>query len=157
MWTPLRTEILEICGRLNIPEERFRPVPLQDWQSIEMQALEKFCYPNNAGAIWERLKDDTYVVQPQYNYPFDQLSKCIDRSEKIWLFLDEAVSGRNKYWFYEGYIQDIVTVLHETTQINEVYLVSKKYEWLLCVYHHDAIIAAGNNMVRKLMAMENTV
>ena len=155
MWTPLRTEISNICEQLNIPEERFKPVSLHDWQSIQEKIFEKFCYPNQVGWIWKRLKEDTYAIQFLYNYPFDQLLNLIDHSEKVWLFLDETVSERNKYWFYEGYIQDIVSVLGETTQTDEVYVASKKYDWLLCVNHHDYIIAAGRDMVARLMAIEN--
>ena len=58
--------------------------------------------------------------------------------------------------FYEGYIKDIVSVLGETTQTDEVYVASKKYEWLICVNHHDYIIATGRNMVEKLVMLENT-
>jgi len=47
-------------------------------------------------------------------------------------------------------------VLGETTQTDEVYVVSKKYEWLICVNHHDYIIAAGCDRVKKLMTLENT-
>lgn len=92
----------------------------------------------------------------QLNYPFDQLLNLVDHSEKVWFFLDERVSEGNKYWFYEGYITDIVSILSESTLVDEVYLVSKKYEWLLCVNHHDYIIAAGNKMPEKLMKLENT-
>lgn len=156
MWTPLRKEISQICQQLNIPEERFKPVSIHDWQNIQDNIFEKFCYPNRIGWIWERLKADNYAVQFHYNYPFDQLLNLIDHSEKIWLFLDETVSECAKYWFYEGYIRDIVLVLGETTLTDEVYLASKKYEWLLCVNHHDYIIAAGSKMTERLMNLEKT-
>ena len=129
---------------------------LVDWGNIQHKVFEKFCYLNHTGWIWERLKGDTYAIQFHYNYPFDQLLTLVDHSEKVWLFLDETVSEHNKYWFYEGYIKDIVLVLGETTQTDEVYVASKKYEWLLCVNHHDYIIAAGSNIVKKLTTLENT-
>jgi hypothetical protein len=156
MWTPLRTEISKICEQLKIPKQRFRPVSFHNWQVIQEEILKKFCNPSQIGWIWERLKGDTYAVQFNYNYPFDQLKSLIDHSEKVWLFLDETVSERSKYWLYEGYIQEIVAVLGETKQTDEVYVASKKYEWLLCINHHDYIIAAGSDMVKKLMAIENT-
>src|SRR5215203_3434832 len=137
MWTPLRTEISKICQQLHLPEERFKQLPLDDWQSIQNKVFEKFCYPDRVGWIWERLKGDIYAVQFHYNYPFDQLLNLVDHSEKVWLFLDDTVSGKDKYWFYEGFINDIVTVLGETTQTDEVYIASKKYEWLICINHHD--------------------
>jgi hypothetical protein len=127
-----------------------------DWENIQNKVLDKFSYPNYKGWIWERLKGDTYAIQFNYNYPFDQLISLVDHLEKVWIILNETVSECNKYWFYEGYIKDIVSVLGETTQTDEVYVASKKYEWLICVNHHDYIIAAGSNMVEKLMMLENT-
>ena len=156
MWTPIRTEISQICKQLYIPEERFRPLSLQEWQSIQNKLFEKFCYPDRIGWIWERLKGDTYAIQFHYNYPFDQLLNLVDDSERVWLFLDDTVSGKDKYWFYEGFVNDIVTILGETTQTDEVYVASKKYEWLICVNHHDFIIAAGSSMVEKLAKVRNT-
>ena len=71
----------------------------------------------------------------------------VDQPEKVWLFLDDTISGKDKYWFYEGFIKDIVTVLEvKPRHTDEVYIVSKKYEWLLCVNHHDHIIASENEM-----------
>lgn len=156
MWTPLRTEICQICKRLHISERRFKPVPINDWQSIQNKLFEKFCYQDRTGWIWEHLKGDTYAIQFNYNFPFDQLLNLVDQSEKVWLFVDDTVSGKDKYWFYEGFINDIVAVLGETSQTDEVYIASKKYEWLLCINHHDYIIAAGSKMTGKLTKLQET-
>ena len=123
---------------------------IYDWQSLQKNIFNKF-YDSN----WERPKGDTYAIHFLYNYPFDQLLNLVDHEEKVWLFLDETVSERDKFWFYEGYITDIVAILVETTQSREVYIASKKYEWLLCVNHHDYIIASGKEMSEKLMKLEN--
>jgi hypothetical protein len=156
MWSPLRTQISQICKQLSIPKERFKPVSLNEWENIQGKILEKFSYPNHTGWIWERLKGDTYAIQFDYDYPIDQLIRLVDHSEKVWLFLNETVSERNKYWYYDGYIKDIVSVLGETTQTDEVYVTSRKYEWLICINHHDYIIATGNKMVQKLAAWEDS-
>ena len=150
MWTPLRKEIRKICQELTIPEERFRELSVHDWQSIQENIFDKF-YDSN----WEQLKGDVYAIQFPYNYPFDQLLNLVDHEEKVWLFLDETVRERDKFWFYEGNIKDIVAILVETTHSREVYIASKKYEWLLCVNHHDYIIASGKEMCGQLMKLEN--
>ena len=150
MWTPLRKEISKICQELAIPEERFKEISIHDWQPIQENIFNKF-YDSNR----EQLKGDTYSIQFLYNYPFDQLLHLVDHDEKVWLFLDETVRERGKFWFYEGYIKDIVKILLETTQSREVYIASKKYEWLLCVNQHDYIIASGKEMGDKLLKLEN--
>ena len=151
MWTPLRKEISQICQDLTIPEERFNELSIHEWQNVQEKIFNKF-YDSNG----EQLKGDTYAIQFLYNYPFDQLLTLVDHEEKVWLILDETVRERDKFWFYEGYIKDIVAILVETTQSGEVYIASKKYEWLLCVNHHDYIIASGKEMSEKLMKLENT-
>ena len=132
IWTALRKEISEICEQLDISDELFAPVSIQDWQKIQNKIFEKFTYPDYLGRISERLKGDTYSIQSHYIYPFDQLLNLIDHSEKIWLFLNETVVEFDKYWFCDGYIKEIVLILRETMRSDEVYIVSKKYEWLLC-------------------------
>jgi hypothetical protein len=156
MWTPLRKEILQICTAFNISEDRFTALPIYEWEKIQDKIFEEFCYTDRVGWIWERLKEETYGAQFQNNYPFDQLLNLVDQKEKVWLFLDETVSERAKYWFYEGYIEDIVSILGETTLSDEVYVASKKYEWLLCINHHDFIVASGKEMIEKLMKLKVT-
>ena len=156
MWTPLRKEILNICKRIDASEQRFKPVPMQDWESIQDKILQKFCYPNRIGWIWERLKEDSYTVQFNYNNVIDKLSHLLADSEIVWLFLNETVTEQTKYWFYEGYVSDIISVLKESKLIDEVYIASKKYEWLLCVNHHDYIIATGSTMPERLLNLEKT-
>ena len=120
MWTPLRKEISQICQQLTIPEERFKELSIHEWQDIQKNIYNKF-YDSN----WELLKGETYSVQFLYNYPYDQLLNLVDHEEKLWLFLDETVRERDKFWFYEGYIKDMVAILVETTQTREVYIASK--------------------------------
>jgi hypothetical protein len=151
MWTPLRQEIEQVRKKLNISSERFHAVPLNEWNRIQQNILEKFCYPNNVGWIWEKLKKKDYAIQFEYENSFVQLLKVVDGSEKVWLFLNETVSERTKYWFYEGFISEIVSILYESSLINEVYVASKKYEWLLCINHHDYLIATGETIAEKLM------
>jgi hypothetical protein len=153
MWTPLRQEILRICELFGIPKERFKQVPIHEWQNIQDKILQTFCHTDLSGPIWERLKFDSFAVQFNYNYPFDQLSYLVPEAEVIWLCLNETVKERNKYWFFEGHINDIIAVLNESQIVDEVYIASRKYEWLLCVNHHNVIIATGNLMTMKLMTL----
>ncbi len=152
MWTPARKEIVQICQQFNIQQDKFYPVPINEWQEIQEKIFQQFCYPDRNGQVWERLKGDSSSVQFNYNYPFDQLPKLVDHSEKVWLILEETISEKAKHWFYEGYITDIVSVLEKCNLTEEVYIASKKYEWLLCVNHRDCIIATGSRMFEKSIA-----
>jgi len=94
MWTPLRKEISQVSVQLDIPQERFKPVSLHDWQSIQNNIIWQFCYPNMQGWIWERLKGDTYAIRFHYNYPFDQLLNLVDHTEKVWLLLNDSFRAK---------------------------------------------------------------
>jgi hypothetical protein len=52
--------------------------------------------------------------------------------------------------FNQGRVKAIRKVILESCYIDELYLVSKKYDWLICINHHDSLIATGKAMAEKL-------
>jgi hypothetical protein len=57
------------------------------------------------------------------------LDKLINEDETVWYIVNETINESEKFWFYEGKIKSIQTVIDETW-FDELYVVSKKYEWL---------------------------
>jgi hypothetical protein len=159
MWTPLRKEIEQIRKEQEIPENDFQPVGLSQWQEIEEKIYHTFCklaYPaHRPGWLWEFFRQDTFGGS--FHYPFEQLSRLVNSSEKVWLFINETVTEREKFWFYEGYIKAIELVLAESLYIDEAYIASKKYEWLICINHHDVLIATGKDMPEKLRKLSRDI
>jgi hypothetical protein len=47
-------------------------------------------------------------------------------------------------------VKAIRKVILESCYIDELYLASKKYDWLICINHHDVLIATGKIMAEKL-------
>ena len=158
MWTELRKEIEQIIHDHSITDKDFRPVAIDQWQNIQEKIYNTFCkfisLSEQPEWLWEYFKQDTHSISFNYNYPFDQLSKLVDNSETVWLFLNETVSEKTKFWFFEGYIKTIDLVLRESCYIDEVYVASKKYEWLICINHHDVLIATGKVMPDKVREIE---
>jgi hypothetical protein len=157
MWTELRKDIEQARKNLKTAEYDFFAVPTDQWQGIQKNIYTKFCNlgpENNVTWFWNFFKLDQYSVAFDYNWPFDELLKLIDPSEKVWLFLNESASKGEKFWFYEGNVKPIVLILKGSYHTDEVYIVSKKYEWLVCVNHHDVIIATGKIMPEKLKQLE---
>lgn len=161
MWTPLRKDIEHLRRELNIPDQDFYAVDINEWQEIEQKIADRFCIPIDSstinGLLNHSFKSETYAVQFFYNYPFDQLATLIDNNEIVWLFLDETVNEKTKLWFYEGRINTIALILGESSHLREIYVASKKYEWLICVDHHDYIIATGEEMPGKLRLLVESI
>jgi len=157
MWTELRQNIETIRQENKIPEDEFKPVDISSWRQIQEKILSTFCkiqsHKDKFNWLWEDFKQDIYSVQFNRNYPFDSLIQLVDNSEKVWLFINESVKQGTKFWFYDGQIKTIAFVLGESF-VDEVYIASKKYEWLLCINHHDVLIATGHNMPDKLRQLE---
>jgi hypothetical protein len=56
----------------------------------------------------------------------------IDETETVWYFVNETIREGEKFWFYEGKIKTIQKVI-EVSGFDELYIASKKYEWLICI------------------------
>ncbi|MBL7731281.1 MAG: hypothetical protein JNM88_08895 [Chitinophagaceae bacterium] len=157
MWTDLRQNIEVIRLDKNIPEEKFKPVDTLSWQEIQQKIISTFCHidshKDNPNWLWENFKLDTYSVRLERNFPFDSFLQFTDNSETVWLLINDTHNERTKFWLYEGQIKPVVFVLNQSVA-SEVYIVSKKYDWLLCINHHDFLIATGLYMPGKLKQLE---
>jgi len=84
--------------------------------------------------------------------PHALLTSLVDSEETVWLMLNETVNFGDKLWFYQGKPHAIRRVLDECYHLDEIYLISKKYTWLLCLNHHDVLYGIGSPMQEKLLA-----
>jgi hypothetical protein len=152
MWTPLRREIEKIRKELGLIE-KFIPVGLTEWQGIEDRIYETFCtiktHRSRPIWIWERLRVKAMGVRPEGN-PNQLLGKLIDQDEHIFLLLSETVKETTKFWIYESTVEPVQTILDESAETDEVIIVDKKYNWIVCINHHDDIIVGGDKMVDRL-------
>ncbi|WP_205318017.1 DUF6756 family protein [Kordia sp. SMS9] len=140
-WTDLRVEISKICGLLNISTNEFSEVNSNQWNEIEHKIWAKFSTKNDSRWIWETLKD-SYSAAP-IDYNDFALESLIDTSEKVWFLLDETVNEKTKFWIYEGTIKSFSKIFQESGLTDEIVIVSKKYEWIFIINHHDMMIGTG--------------
>ena len=84
--------------------------------------------------------------------PHAQLTSLADPAEVVWLMLNETVQGGDKFWFYQATPRAISRVLAECYYLDEVYLLSRKYAWLLCLNHHGVLYGIGFPTQEKLLA-----
>lgn len=148
----LRTEVEQARHRLALPENQFRPLRINEWHGIEEKIYRTFCKLETPTGrfiwLWERFKLEMNANWSS-DYPPDVLDKLVDNEETVWLMLND-----NRFWFYEGHIKAIQAVLEDSAWIDEVYVISKKYEWLLCINHHKVLYATGGSMPARLRQLE---
>ena len=154
MWTPLRQEIEQIKKDLKIPDDLLKTVNINDWKKIEANIFRQFCktkpgFNKNPAWISNCLKHETYSVGLN-NFPFKEIEELLKEEQQIWFFVNETVNEKTKFWYYEGKVKPILEVINNSALIDEIYLASKKYEWLICFNHHDVFIISGEKMIEKL-------
>lgn len=156
MWTPLRQEIEKIRKDFDLTG-KIVPVGLSEWRSIEDKVYDTFCrIPHNHSRpvwIWENLKVERIGINPE-KHAYLLLDKIIDKDEQLFLLLNETVNEADKFWIYESTVQPIQTVISEISGIDEVTIVDKKFSWILCVNHHNAIIGGGDKVIKKLRKIQ---
>lgn len=146
----LRAEIVGIIKDYDIPSSDFRPLGIHEsWDKIEESIYRTFCQLDHPISrpiwLWEHFKLDTANLVSTYSYT--HLDRLIDEKEEVWFFLN---GYKDKFWFYEGKIKAIQKVIAESSHIDELYIASKKYEWLISINHHDCLSTTGRLMPEKL-------
>ncbi len=157
-WSDIRAEMIQLKTQFNLTDEEFRVLsPYNDHKGIEEGIYQNFCKISGAKNrpmwLWECLKQEVYSVNLP-KLPESYLSELINNNESIWFGALGTVREKSKIWFYEGKIQVIQNLLSEICHFDEFYFISKKYEWLICINHHDILIATGGDMPNKLANLE---
>ena len=160
MWTVLRKEIETIRKELSLSDNQFRPVGLNEWQKIQENVYRTFCKLTDTKGkpiwLWEHLKLDRFTIA-FLKTPYNYLGRLIDEDDIVWFFINETVNESGKFWFYQGQIKPIQAIIEKSDYIDELYLVSKKYDWLICINHHNFLISTGQIMPDKLRALSASI
>lgn len=156
-WTRFRIEIERIRKELKIPESDFRPVSEQEWPHVEKKIYATFCKPTAGFTptwMWEYFRQEEYGTT-YFAYPVSTLSLLVPPSERVWIMLEDRLDNCQKFWYYEGRMDAFTAVEEEAWNNGEVFIVSKKYDWMLCVNHHDVLMATGDKkMIDRLKSVE---
>lgn len=150
----LKHELLQTAATLGLSTDDFRAIGITEWEPIMKRIEDKFVSTRyNASRWWwdGNFKGSVHaIVLP--DHPFEVVDKLIPPQEQVW-FIAEEQSGQDKLWLFEGNIKAIQQVLIESCYF-EHYIVSKKYEWLLCENHHGVLYGVGDIVIEKLKQME---
>ena len=151
MWSELRKDIEAIRRELDIPESDFRTLPhTTDWHLFEERIYSSFCMLEGKSRpywLWENLRYERYWLSLQ-GYPDEILNQLVPATEVVWFM---AYDG-DDFVHYQGKVAAIQKVIPECTYLDEYYLINKKYEWLLCVNHHNSLVGTGEFILNQLQA-----
>lgn len=138
----VRDEIEEIIKEKNIDRKRFYEFSKSRYSEI----IDKFYY-----SFFE-YKDRRKPASDELSYLWLRFQKQLNHSKSVYLdwsyedFIDSINQVMPDFdeskmyylilchgWVYEGYISEIISILVETDRwIDDFYIVSKKFDWLIC-------------------------
>lgn len=103
---------------------------------------------------WEALREPVAFAQPKD--PVVTLNSLVPVNVPVW-FVAEAKGSKEhgNFWLYESTIEPICAVLRQVHAF-EYYVVSKKFDWLICENHHGHLIASGEEMTSKLAVTQQS-
>ena len=154
--TGIRGEIEDIIKECGIDRARFHELGKNEWQGVLKIVGEKFAdrtrtYRNDLH--WANI--DGYspklghtCVVPRDETWIERLPRILPPGESFYVLFEDGCTDTNalyyKYWVYEGFAEEISRVVLEGWGFHEMYIVSKKTDWIFSENHHGVITAAGD-------------
>jgi len=149
----IRAEIDELLKSLK-GHDKLSEVNKKLWEpiikTIEERFIQKQHYTNSMHWGWLRIKEPLHVLR-LVSSP-ERYIKHFVSDEVVWFVVEDY---KDKMWLYEGNTSFITKhVIPELKHLREYFLVSKKYEWLLCIDHHDLVHGSGTGIVNNMKKFE---
>jgi hypothetical protein len=156
-----RSQLDEVKTAAGVANADFALVGLLRYEAILLEIIEWFTTLKRGGLneLWwcHAFKEPkhSWAACPVIYTP--ALRDLVPADETVWLVAEDWCRQKKhgNFWLYEGRIDAITAVLDEARAF-EFYLVSKKFEWLLCSNHHDVLMAVGEPMTTKLRTLSAT-
>ncbi len=139
-WTPLRITAEQVQQALFSQGYIFEPIPLQQWESIELKVLNTFFKPSTNPMNFERLHHFVSKIHLEDWSLLDKEVRSFMGNEPIYFAIDETVNEQTKWWWYQSQINIVSIVLNDLNGINEVVICNKSFTKLAYLNHHDFLI-----------------
>jgi hypothetical protein len=153
-----RSQLDQVKAAAGVADAEFALVSLHRYKAILQEIIKRFTTVRQGGLNelwwWNSFKEPKLAWPECPAMCTRVLRQLVPEHEPVWFVAEDW--GRQKrhgnFWLYEGRIDSIAAVLDEAWSF-EFYVVSKKFEWLLCQNHHDAMMAVGEPMVTHLKSL----
>lgn len=78
---------------------------------------------------------------------FTKLPDIIPKNERlVYVLFEDTKNFEPKYWIYEMCIPELICIISEVYGLDDFYIVSKKFEWLISECHEDIVSFVGNSL-----------
>ena len=156
-WTEFRKNIEKVINEFNL-SEKLKSINITQIENIDRNFMLSFVKSGKQGVkfygwIWEYLKDEISWGKhsPDYKKTSEILRYTVDNlDENLYIIFTESYRESNKFWYYTGKTDAMITVIEETPGIDEFYIFDKKFRWLVGQNHHDVIFATGKLKTARL-------
>lgn len=155
-----RVDLEKVLKALSFSSEDFRSIDPYKYEIILVAILDKFTTLGKKGINyswwWNSFKEPKCSIQLNYAPAF--LNKLVASKENVWFVAEDwqRTKRHGNFWLYEGNIAAIVDILGSMYSF-EYYIISKKFEWLLCENHHNILIGVGQSMVKKIESLKSSL
>lgn len=146
----VRDDIERAVKELNISHLEFAEVSKLNWENILRRTQDKLLvnasYKTNLHWGWQAFKEPRITLRFINDDGYKNLSNIIN-DDMVYFIAEDF---REKMWVYEGKITSIIDIIGDCYYLDEYYIVSKKYEWVLCENHHGIFIGSGMTIVERM-------
>ncbi|QIX59960.1 hypothetical protein HER32_01635 [Hymenobacter sp. BT18] len=155
-----KDDLLQLAKRLHIPSDEFDAVSIHAWPSVLHKIEAAFVIKTSSNTHfnwwWESFKPPQYRHFFENGHAYECLRQLIDAHELVWFVACDSSKDPSKFWLFQGRVHAIQAILRECYAF-EYYIVSKKYEWLLCETDHDVLVGLKGVIpkMQGLWAMES--
>lgn len=75
-----------------------------------------------------------------------------ENKQPIYVLFEDRKNYEPKYWVYEMHIPELICILSEINGLNDFYIVSKKFDWLVSECHEDIVSFVGDSLTLSCFA-----
>ena len=67
-----------------------------------------------------------------------------ENNQLVYVLFEDSLNFRPKYWIYEMGIPELICIIGEACGLDDFYIVSKKFDWLISECHEDIVSFVGS-------------
>ena len=152
----VRSEIEQAIKEYQIDRKRFFEVSKQSYSQIQEKIESTFVDKSkhwNADIHWAnmgnynpKLKCVSVPLEKWDDWIAELPSIIPSPNDAVYVLFESNKDYQPKYWLYEAFIDELTSILCGINGPDDFYIVSKKFNWLISINHHDVITYVGDEL-----------